>query len=131
MSKGFTLIEISIYISLLSVLGVVVLDMYMGTQYVFQGIESTYRRKVMERYISLQVKSLDFKNILGVSGGTVLAYNGKTIIDVHSLERVKNILGEVLYIHFNVNKEFRIIDVTYQVRIAKKIFNEQHRIYLI
>lgn len=131
MSKGFTLIEISIYISLLAVLGVVVLDMYTSTQYIFQGIESVYKRKMIERYISLQIESLDFKDILDISGGTALVYDGKTVIDVHSLGRVRNILGEVVYINFVVHQDTKVIDVIYQVRIGKKIFNEQHSIYLI
>lgn len=132
MNKGFSLLEIVIYVSLLSVLGYMLFQITIQTQVIFMQSSRTFERVLLRRYISLVVLSeVKTTHILHISGGEELQVDNNLLVDIHSFQRMEKYIGDITQVIFTVDLLTRSILVTYKVQIGTHTYDEQVRIYLI
>lgn len=132
MNKGFSLLEIVIYVSLLSVLGYMLFQITIQTQVIFMQSSRTFERVLLRRYISLVVLSeVKTTHILHISGGEELLEDNNLLVDIHSFQRMEKYIGDITQVIFTVDLLTRSILVTYKVQIGTHTYDEQVRIYLI
>ncbi len=127
--KGFTLIEMMLYVALFSFLGITLTLLYTQVQNFFTYGEMYMDRFVVRRYVALVTESeLDFVDPNCLKAGLNISCSEKVLLDESMFQRLLHI-GSVQSVTFDINED--ILTVLYTIKIGNKVFSEQVQIYLI
>ncbi len=128
-TKGFTLIEMLMYVALFSVFTVYTSLLYVQIQQFFVNRQMYLERYIVSQYVKRVTEhAVDFKDKSCVQGGAHIYCDQVQILDSAVFQRI-NFLGEISNVHFDV-QDARVL-IKYVLRTGKKVFLEQIHIYLI
>ncbi len=127
--KGFTLIEMILYIALFSFLGITISLLYTEVQKFFTYSNIYMERFVVRRYITLVAESkLDFIDPNCLKASVNVSCKDMVIIDSSMFQRLSYI-GDVEKMVFTIAES--VLTVSYDIEIGRRVFSEQVQIYLI
>lgn len=127
--KGFTLIEMLIYIALFSVFTVSVSLLYTQIQLFFVNTQINMQRYIVNQYVKRVIEhTVDFTYPSCTQGGFNAYCNQINLLDSIDFQRI-SFLGDISNVTFDIQGS--LLSIEYELKIGKKVFLEHMYIYLI